>query len=142
MAFKGAPEALIETLAGRTHYAIGSLVAVLPFIKGGKLLALAVFTPQRSLLLPDVPTMAEILPEFKRPEGSIGLLAPARTPPPILNQINKEIARILNLADIKERMLNVGFTPAPSTPDEYDRILRAQIETLSKLVRDAGLRAW
>jgi len=131
---------IIQTLGGRTHYSITSLVAALPFIKDGKLLALAVFTPQRSPVLPDVPALAETLPDFKRSETSSGLLAPAGTPRPILNQISKEVARILNLPDIKERLQAFGFVPAPTTPEEYDKILRGQIETLSKLVRDAGLR--
>jgi len=109
-------------------------------IKDGKLLALAVTTPQCSPLLPDVPALAEMLPELKRPESSNGLLAPAGTPRPILHQISKEVARILDLPDIKERLHAVGFDPAPSTPEEYGKILRAQIETLSKLVRDTGLR--
>ncbi len=140
VAFKSAAEVVIETMTGRTHYSMGILVAALPFIKDGKLLALAVNTPQRSPVLPDVPTLAETLPDFKRPELSGGLLAPARTPRPILNQISKEIARILDLPDIKERLQTMGVVPAPTTPEEYDKILRGQIEMLSKVVRDAGLR--
>ena len=139
--FKGAPQAAIEVLAGRVHYAVLNLSVVLPMVKEGKLLALAVSSPQRSALLPDVPTMAETLPELKRPEGGMGLLAPARTPHPIRSQISKEIARILDLPDIKERFQAMGFIPAPSTPDEHEKFLRVQIETLSKLVVDAGLKA-
>ena len=84
--------------------------------------------------------MAETLPDFKKPETSTGLLAPAKTPRPILNQISKEAARILDLPDIKERMQAIGYVAAPSTPEEYDKIRRGQIEAVSKLVRDAGLR--
>ena len=105
------------------------------------MLALAVTTPQRSPVLPDVPALAETLPDFKRPETSSGLLAPAGTPRPVLNQISKEVARILDLPDVKERLQAIGFVPAPTTPEDYDKILRAQIETFSKLVRDAGLRS-
>ncbi|OGA06089.1 MAG: hypothetical protein A2W68_17045 [Betaproteobacteria bacterium RIFCSPLOWO2_02_64_14] len=140
VAFKGGQEALIQTLGGRTHYAISGLAVALPFIKDGKLLALAVTTPQRSPVLPEVPTLAETLPEFRRSETSIGLLAPAKTPPPILNQISKEVARILDLPAIKEQLQGIGIVPVPTTPEEYDKIFRAQIEILSKLVRDAGLR--
>lgn len=139
--FKGAPQAAIEVLAGRVHYAVLNLIVVLPMIKDGKLLALAVSSLQRSPLLPDVPTMAETLPELKRPEGGLGILAPARTPRPIREQISKEVARILDLPDVKERLQTMGATPAPRTPDEHDKFLRAQIETISKLVIEAGLRA-
>jgi tripartite-type tricarboxylate transporter receptor subunit TctC len=68
------------------------------------------------------------------------LLAPAGTPRPVLNQINKEIARILDLPDVKERLQGIAYVPAPGTPEECNKILRAQIETLSRLVSDAGLR--
>ena len=140
VAFKGGPDATIEVLAGRASYHVGTMGVCLPFIKEGKLVALGVTTPQRAPVLPDVPTLGEILPEFKRPETSHGLVAPAGTPRPILNQLSKEIARILDLPDVKERLQNISYVSAPSTPEEYDRILRAQIEGLAKIVRDAGLK--
>jgi tripartite-type tricarboxylate transporter receptor subunit TctC len=140
VAFKGGAEAMIEAMTGRVHYSMGTLVAALPFIKDGKLLALAVHTPQRSHVLPDVPALAETLPEFKRPDATNGVLAPAATPRPVVNQVSKEIARILDLPDMKEWLQSAGIVPAPTTPEEHDRILRAQIETLSKVVRDIGLR--
>ena len=140
VAFKGGPDATIEVLAGRSHYHVGTMGVTLPFIKEGKLVALAVTTPQRAPVLPDVPALGELISEFKRPETSHGLLAPAGTPRPILNQLSKEIARILDLPDVKERVQSISYVAAPSTPEEYDKILRAQLEALSKLVRDAGLR--
>ena len=140
VAFKGGPEATIELLGGRTHFSSVTLFSALPFINDGKLLALAVATPQRSPLMPEVPALAETLPDFKRPENSTGLFAPAGTPRPILNQISKDVARILDLPDIKERLQVIGYIPAPTAPEELDKIHREQIETLSKLGRDAGLR--
>ena len=140
VAFKGGPEATIEVMAGRTHYSSVTLFSALPFVNDGKLVALAVATPQRSPQLPDVPALAETFPDFKRPENSTGLLAPAGTPRPILAQISKDVARVLDLPDMKERLQGMGYFSAPSTPSEFDDILRTQIETLSKVVRDAGLR--
>ena len=140
VAFKGGPDATIEVLAGRSHYTIATMGVALPFIQDGKLLALAVTSPQRAPVLPGVPALAETQSEFARPETSHGLLAPAGTPRPVLNQISKEIARILDLPDIRERLQGIAYVYAPSTPEAYDKILRAQIETVSKLVRDAGLR--
>jgi tripartite-type tricarboxylate transporter receptor subunit TctC len=87
-----------------------------------------------------VPALAETLAEFRKPETSHILLAPTGTPRAIANYINREIARILDLADVKERLQGIGFVIAPSTPEDCSRILRAQIETLSKLVADAGLK--
>ena len=140
VAFKGGPDATIEILAGRAHYQVSTTGVALPFIKEGKLIALAVTSPQRAPVMPDVPALAETLSEFERPETSHGLLAPAGTPRPILNQLSKEIARILDLPDIKERLQSIAFVASPSTPQEYDKILRAQIQTLAKLVVDAGLK--
>jgi tripartite-type tricarboxylate transporter receptor subunit TctC len=140
VAFRGGPDAMIEVLAGRSHYHVGTMGVTLPFIKEGKLVALAVASPQRASVLPDVPALGETMSDFKRPETSHGLLAPAGTPRPILNQLSKEIARILDLPDVKERTQSISYVTAPTTPEEYDKLRRAQIEGLSKLVRDAGLR--
>ena len=139
VAFKSGSDGIIETLAGRTHYSFSGLTPTLPFIKSGKLLALAVTTPQRASQLPDVPALAETLPGFAH-EGAYGVLAPAKTPRPVLTRISNEIARILSLPDVKEKMFSMGFTPAPSTPEEYDKSLRQSIEEFSKLALVIGLR--
>jgi tripartite-type tricarboxylate transporter receptor subunit TctC len=139
VAFKGSPEATLEVLGGRAHYTVQPLAVLLPYIRDGKLLALAAST--RIPVLPDVPALGETFPEFKRSNNSFGLLAPAATPRPILHQISKEVARIVDLPDIKERLYPTGFVVAPSTPEEFDKILREQIDSLSKLVRELGLRA-
>lgn len=141
VAYKGGPDSMLEVLGGRAHYHTGTLGVTLPFIKEGKLIALAVITPQRTPVLPDTPTLGETYAEFKRPETSHGLLVPAGTPRPLVNQIAKEVLRIVNLPEMKERMQTIGFGAAPAGPDEYHTILRGQHEAMAKLVRDAGLRA-
>src|SRR4029434_7277896 len=119
--FKGASDATIEVITGRCHYAIVGLAGALPFIQDGKLIAVAVGTPQRSPLLPGVPTIAETLPGYAR-DGSHSLLAPAGTPRPVLHQISKEVARILEVPEVKEKLKNFDFVPAPTTPEEHDKI--------------------
>ena len=140
VAYKGGPDATIEVLAGRAQYHVGTMGVVLPFIKDGKLVGLGVTTPQRAPVLPDVPTLGELMAEFKRPETTHGLIAPAGTPRAIVNQLNKELAGIIELPDVKERLQAIAFVTMPSTPEEYGAILRAQIATLGKLVVDAGLK--
>ena len=140
VAYKGGPEAIIEVLGGRAHYHLGTMGVILPFIKEGKLVGLGVTTPQRAPVLPDVPALGELMAEFKRPETTHGLLAPARTPRAIVNQLNKEIARIFGLPDVKERVQSIAFVVAPTTPEEYATIVRDQVATLGKLVVDAGLK--
>ena len=137
--FKSTSEAVVEVLAGRVQYCMASLSIALPFIKDGRLQGLAVTTPQRSPLLPAVPALAEVVPGFRR-DASYGLYAPAGTPRAILNQINKEVVRVLNLPDIREQFQWVGITPASSSPEELDKILREQIETFSMVAKDIGLR--
>lgn len=139
MGYKGASDAMIEVVAGRVHYSILGLASSLPFIKDGRLVALAVGTPERSSLLPDVPTIAEAIPGYAR-DGSHSLLAPAGTPRPILVKISNEVKRILELPDVKQRFENIDFVAAPTTPEEHQRILRADIQTFSGVVQLAGLR--
>ncbi len=140
VAFKGGPDAAIEVLAGRSHYTVSTMGVALPFLNEKKLVALAVLSPQRAPVLPDVPTLSELQGEFKRPEISHGLLAPAGTPRTVLHLISKEVARVLALPDIKERLQAISFVTTPTTPEVYDQILRDQLETTAKLVNDLGMR--
>ena len=84
--------------------------------------------------------MAEIIPGYKR-DGSHVMLAPAGTPRPILNQISAEVRRIFELPDVKERLKNYDYFLAPTTPQELDAIVRADIATFAEVVKLAGLRA-
>jgi tripartite-type tricarboxylate transporter receptor subunit TctC len=138
--FKGQPEMLIEIIAGRIHYGFPSLGPALAFIRDGRLVALAVVTAKRTPLLPDVPVLAEVLPGFER-DASHALLAPAKTPRAVVNQVSRDVARVLELPEVKQQMDAMSFEPAPTTPEEYDRILRGLIKTFSKVARDAGLVA-
>ncbi len=138
--FKGQPEMLLEILAGRIQYGFPGLGPSLHFIMDGRLLALAVVTTKRSPLLPDVPTMAEVLPGFER-DATHALIAPAGTPRSVLNQVSKDVASVLDLPEVKQQMLAMTFEPAPTSPEELDRIVRSMIDTFSKIVRAAGMRA-
>lgn len=138
--FKGSSDALLEVVAGRVHYVITGLLTSMPFIKDGRLVCLAVSTPVRSPLLPDVPAIAEVLPGYKR-EGSHVMVAPAGTPRPILNQISREVRRIFELPEVRERLKQFDYMLSPTTPEELDKILRADFQTFSDLVVRAGLRS-
>ena len=138
--YKGGPELMIEILSGRAHYAVTTMGTGLPLIKEGKLVALGVTTPQRASVLPDVPALGEILPEFRQSETSHGLLAPVGTPRAILQQVSREVARVLDLPDIKDKLNGISFVIAPSTPEAYDKIVRQQKTVITNLVIAAGLR--
>jgi len=138
--YKGVPEQLIDTMTGRIHYFLTPLVPALPFIRDGRLLALAVSTAQRTPILPDVPTIAEAaLPGYEF-QAWFGVFAPAMTPRAIVNQISKEIARVVDLPDIKKQFVNQGEEGRPSTPEEFTRFVRAEIEKTRKIVKLAGIR--
>lgn len=135
VSFKGQAESLIETAAGRSHFTTAGLIAALPFIKDGKLVAIVQQVPA----LPGVPLAADVVPEWKQ-MGSQSILTPAGTPLVIRQQISKEVARILSLPDIRERLDTVAFHIAPTTPEEHDRKLRADILAFAKVIKEIGLR--
>jgi len=137
--FKGQAEFLIEIVAGRIHFGSSGLTASMPFIRDGKLVPLVVATPQRSPVLPDIPSAPEVLPGWGR-DGSQAWLAPAGTPRAIRQQISKELARALSVPETRERLENIGFHVAPTTPEEHDKNLRADLEVFSRIVREVGLK--
>ena len=138
VAFKGQPELIVEVVTGRVHFAIPSLGPAMPFIKDGRLLPLAVNTPKRSPHLPDVPAIIEIFPNFER-DAAHALMAPAKTPTWIVQKVAKDVARVLEMADVKERMHAMSFDPSPTTPEEYDREVRRQIEVFTAVAKTVGL---
>lgn len=137
--FKGTPDAILEVVAGRTHYCLVGLGSALPLVKDGRILPLAVSTPQRSPLLPDVPAIAEQFPGFGR-DGSHSLIAPAGTPMAIREKVSREVARIFALPEVKQRMDTIAYQPAPTSPTEHDAILREQIRTFREIVARVGLK--
>ena len=140
VAFKGLPEVLIEVAAGRLNYGLISLGPALPFIQEKRVMVLAQLAAKRASALPDVPLITEALPGFER-DTTHAIIAPAGTPRAIVNQISKDIASVLDLPDVKERMAAIGFEPAPMTPEEHNKQLRRLHESLAKVVVAIGLRA-
>lgn len=138
---KGAPEMVAETVAGRTHFGFSGIVAVLPSIRDGRVLALAVSGAKRSPALPDVPTVAEAGVPGAQFDFWIGVLAPAQTPRGIVNKLHDEIARALQLPDMRERLANLGAEPMPMRPEQFDAYVLEQLTTLGGVLRAAGVRA-
>ena len=138
--YKGAPEALNEAATGRVQFNFSPILVAMGQVKAGRVVVLAVSTAKRSALFPDVPTVAEAGVAGFDFDQWYGLLASAKTPRPIIGQVNKEIVRILNLPDIKERMLTQGATPAPTTPEEFDAFIRSEVKRFAKVLIAAGAR--
>jgi tripartite-type tricarboxylate transporter receptor subunit TctC len=138
--YKGPPEVLADTIAGRVHYYLAPLVPALPFIRDGRLLALAVTTTGRNPVLPDVPTVGQAALPGHEYQDWWGMFAPVGTPSATIERIQKETARILQFSDIKSQMLAQGEEPVGSTPEEFTRFVRGKIEDASRAVQAAGIR--
>lgn len=138
--YKGTPEVVTDTLGGRIHYSFVPMPPSVPLVKAGRLLGLAVTTLTRSHVLPDVPTVAEAgLAGFEY-DGWFGLFAPGKTPARIVNLLSTEVARILALPDVTERILSLGATPKSSTPEALNTLVRTEIETRRKVFAAVGAR--
>jgi len=138
--YKGAPESLNETATGRVQFTFSPILVAAGQVKAGRVVALAVSTSKRSGMFPDVPTVAEAgIPGFDYDQW-YGLLASAKTPRPLVYTINKEVVRVLNLSDIKERMLTQGATPTPTTPEEFDAYIRSEVKRFAAVLIAAGAR--
>lgn len=139
VAFKGQPEMLLEILAGRIHYGFPGLGPSLGMIKDGRVVALAVVTPQRSPLLPEIPAMVEILPTFQR-DAAHTVMAPANTPKAVVNKIAADVVRVVNMPDVRSQMQAMDFMAAPLLAQETDKILRSQLVTFDEVARAVGLK--
>jgi tripartite-type tricarboxylate transporter receptor subunit TctC len=138
--FNSAGPAIASVIAGQTPIAFSALAPAAPGIKAGLLRALAVTTHTRSSVLPDVPTMAEAGFPDQENDTPQGILAPAGTPRPIIDLLNREIARVMAAPDVRQRMLDIGFEPMATTPEEFAERIKAEIPRLGRIVRDANLK--
>ena len=138
--YKGAAPASTDLIAGRVQVMFPTPGSVTQHIKAGRLRALAVTSTQPSPLLPGLPTVAQSgLPGYES-VSIFGMFAPAGTPPAIVARMNREVARALAQADVKERILGSGVEPAPSTPEGFGTMIRTEMTRLGKLIKDAGIR--
>jgi tripartite-type tricarboxylate transporter receptor subunit TctC len=138
--YKGAPESLNNVISGSVHFTFTPILVAAGQVKAGRLLVLAVSTAKRSAMFPDVPTVAEAgVPGFDYDQW-YGVLASAKTPRPLVKTVNQEIVRILNLPDIKDRLLSQGAAPSPTTPEEFDAFIRSEVKRFAKVLIAAGAR--
>lgn len=138
--FKGGGPALIETVAGRVDMIIISVPTPLPFVKSGKLRALAISSPRRVGVLPDVPTANEVgLPEFQAQAGT-GILAPAKTPRAIIDRLNAETVRYLNSADGRAKLEAQGVGIVAGTPEDFASIIRSETARWAAVVKAGNIK--
>ena len=138
--YRGTPEAINDVISGRIQYMVAPVLPAMSLVKSGRLLALGVTTKERLALLPELPTIAEAaLPGFEY-DGWYGILAPSKTPRAIVNKISVEVARILKLPDVADKILATGAVPRSSTPAQFDKLIRDEIVMRGKVFKAAGAK--
>jgi tripartite-type tricarboxylate transporter receptor subunit TctC len=137
--FRGAPEGMAEILAGRVNLVFDNLPSALPMAKSGKVIAVAVTGDHRSVLAPDVPTIAESgLPGFDVTTW-YGLVAPAGVPDSIVDKLSAEVAAIIARPDVRDRLVAAGTEPQSMTPREFAGFIADEQTKWRKLIADVGL---
>ncbi|NYT62063.1 tripartite tricarboxylate transporter substrate binding protein [Alcaligenaceae bacterium] len=139
--YRGAAPAVVDVLGGQVSMVFEGIASTLPYVRSGKLKAIAVTTSARSSLMPDVPTMAESgLPGYEA-SNWYGFLAPAQTPKPIVERLHKEIAKILSEPETKEKLATLGAEVIANTPEEFSQNIKADIETWRQVVAKTGAKS-
>jgi len=139
--YKGGGPAIADTLGGQVSMAIVSMPAAMAHVRAGKLRALAVTTLRRNPGAPEIPTVAEALniPDYEV-DSWYAMFAPAKTPPEIVARMQKEIARAIQLPDVKQKLLEQGGDTVGSTPEELDRVVKGELRKWAEVIRDAKIK--
>ena len=139
--YKGGGPAVADALGGQVPLIIVTMPAAISQVHAGKLRALAVTTAKRNPGAPEIPTVAEALkiPDYEV-DSWFALFAPAKTPPAIVARMQKEIARAIQLPDVKQKLLEQGGDPVGSTPEELDRVVKGELRKWAEVIRDAKIK--
>lgn len=137
---KGIPDAITEVMSGRVDFFISPYASAINLVKAGKVRAIAITSTKRFKDLPTLPTVAESgVPGYKW-EFWYGLMAPAKTPKPILQKIALEVKRILELPNVKDRFDELGTTAVSSTPEQFDKFIASEIVDFARLAKQSGIK--
>jgi tripartite-type tricarboxylate transporter receptor subunit TctC len=137
--YKSNSAAMIDLIAGQVQVSFVSASSAVPYVKAGRLRALAVTSLEPSALAPGLPPVAATLSGYEA-VSMTGMFAPAKTPAPIIKRLNDEISRYLRTPEAKALFLKNGVEPVGNTPDEFAVIMRAEMNRMRKLIADLGLR--
>lgn len=138
--FKSNPPAMTEVMAGRVNMMFTDIAAALAQVKAGTLRPLAVTSKARSALMPELPTIDESgAPDYDL-SGWIGLFAPAGTPATVVERLNAEVTRVMQMPEVRDRFRDLGAEPGPMKPAEYTAWVQGEVNKWTKLAREAGLQ--
>jgi tripartite-type tricarboxylate transporter receptor subunit TctC len=137
--YKGGAPAQQDVMAGRVPILMDVLYAVQPLIKSGKIKVLALLSPRRDPDSPEYPVVAETVPGVSA-LSLVGIVAPAATPKDLVSRISADIAKAVKASDLTERMKQQGMEPIGSTPEQFDALIRSEIEKWAKVVKASGAK--
>src|SRR5262245_20418751 len=137
--YKGGAPAQQDVMAGRVPILMDVLYAVQPLIKSGKIKVLALLSPKRDPDAPEYPVVSESVPGVSA-LSIVGIVAPSATPKDLVNKISGDIAKAVKAADLTERMKQQGMEPIGSTPDQFDVVIKSEIEKWAKVVKQSGAK--
>lgn len=138
--YKGAGGAYPDVFAGRVDLIVDPLFSSLPHIKAGNMKPIAILSRQRSPIAPDIPTVAEVLPNFQV-DSVFGAVVPSGTPRAVVNKISADMAKVLQSPEVRQRMAEIGLTPVGNKPEEFDAYIRAEIPRWAAVVKASGATA-
>jgi tripartite-type tricarboxylate transporter receptor subunit TctC len=139
--YKGGAPAMIGLVGGEVNMVFATAETAIPQVKANKIRALGVTTAKRSALVPDLPTIAEAgLPGYEA-NNWYGLVAPAKTPAAIVERLNREVVKVLNMPNVKEQLFRSGLDASPSTPKEFGAYIKSEMAKWSKVVKASGAKA-
>jgi tripartite-type tricarboxylate transporter receptor subunit TctC len=136
--YKGSSPALVDLLGGRTQIMFDSIASAMPQVRAGKLKVMAVAAEKRASVLPDVPTVAEAALPGYRAESWLGILVPARTPRAVVERLNREVNALLADPKVRRTLVERGFEPQASTPEQFVERIRGDLLAWAKVVKASG----
>jgi tripartite-type tricarboxylate transporter receptor subunit TctC len=139
--YKGSPQALTDLLGGQTQAMFASLVSAIPHVRQNRLRALGMTSTQRSAALPEVPTISESGLRGYDVSVWMGIVAPAGTPPAVIAQLNRQIAAILKMPEVRDKLGAQGLEAVTDTPAEFTAYIAAEVPKWAKVIRQAGIVA-
>jgi len=139
--YKGGGPAVADVIAGQVPLLFLTAPAALSYTKSGKLSGLAVTTKKRTAAAPDIPTVADELnlPDYEV-DSWCAMFAPAKTPAAIVARMQKEVARVVQLPEVKEKLIGQSADPVGSSPEELDRVVKSELKSWAAVIRDAGIK--
>jgi tripartite-type tricarboxylate transporter receptor subunit TctC len=139
--YKGGGPAMADLVGGQVNLIFATTASAIPHLRSGRIKGIAVTTAKRSALLPDLPTISEAGLAGFDANNWYGLVVPAKTPRAIIDQLNAEVTKVLNMPDVKTTLFNQGLDPAPGTPEQFGAYIKSERAKWAKVIKESGAKA-